>query len=154
MLNVVLLEPEIPGNTGSIIRLSANTGIALHLVHPLGFDMEEAALRRAGLDYHEWARVTEHQSLSECLGTLKGQRVFALTGEGTKSSHNVAFQAGDVLLFGKESAGLPREVISADFVHQAIRIPMLRTSRSLNLSNSVAVVVYEALRQLGFPELA
>ncbi len=154
MLNVVLLEPEIPGNTGSIIRLSANTGIALHLVHPLGFKMEEAALRRAGLDYHEWAKVTEHQSLSECLGKLEGQRVFALTGEATEAFQKVAFQDGDILLFGKESVGLPSEVISADFVQQALRIPMLSTSRSLNLSNSVAVVVYEALRQLDYPDLA
>jgi tRNA (cytidine/uridine-2'-O-)-methyltransferase len=154
MLNVVLLEPEIPGNTGSIIRLSANTGIALHLIHPLGFDMEEAALRRAGLDYHEWARVTEHQTLSDCLEALKGQRVFALTGQGIEFYHEVAYQEGDILIFGKESVGLPTEVISADFVDKALRIPMLESSRSLNLSNSVAVVVYEALRQLDHPELS
>jgi tRNA (cytidine/uridine-2'-O-)-methyltransferase len=150
MLNVVLLEPEIPGNTGSIIRLSANTGIALHLVHPLGFEMEDAALRRAGLDYHEWARVTEHQSLSECLDSLTGHRIFALTGKGTQPYHSVVFQEEDVLVFGKESVGLPEEVISADFVSSTLHIPMLSNSRSLNLSNSVAVVVYEALRQLRF----
>jgi tRNA (cytidine/uridine-2'-O-)-methyltransferase len=154
MLNVVLLEPEIPGNTGSIIRLSANTGIALHLVHPLGFDMEESALRRAGLDYHEWAKVTEHQSLSDCLDSLQDHRVFALTGKGKTAYHDVAFQMGDVLLFGRESVGLPDEVISAHFVADAIRIPMLPASRSLNLSNSVAVVVYEALRQLNFENLS
>ena len=154
MLNVVLLEPEIPGNTGSIIRLSANTGIALHLIHPLGFDMEESSLRRAGLDYREWARVTEHRSLLECLDGLRGHRIFALTEEGTEAYHNVAFQQGDVLLFGRESVGLPPEVISADFVNNTLRIPMLSTSRSLNLSNSVAVVVYEALRQLRFENLS
>lgn len=153
MLNVILLEPEIPGNTGSVIRLSANTGITLHLVHPLGFEMEEAALRRARLDYHEWARVTEHQTLSDCLETLKGHRVFALTGQGTEPYHEIAYQEGDVLIFGKESVGLPTEVISADFVDATLRIPMLKSSRSLNLSNSVAVVVYEALRQLDHPGL-
>ena len=153
MLTVVLLEPEIPGNTGSIIRLSANTGIALQLVHPLGFHMEGAALRRAGLDYHEWARVTEHQTLSDCLKALKDQRIFALTSQGTKSYHEVTYQEGDVLIFGKESVGLPAKVISADFVDESLRIPMLKSSRSLNLSNSVAVVVYEALRQLDHPGL-
>ena len=153
MLHIVLLEPEIPGNTGSIIRLSANTGAKLHLVHPLGFDMQEAALRRAGLDYHEWARVHEHQSLSDCLASLRGSRVLAFTGEGTTHHHQVSYVEGDILLFGRESIGLPSEVINADFVAATVRIPMRSNSRSLNLSNSVAVATYEALRQLGMPTL-
>lgn len=153
MLHIVLLEPEIPGNTGSIIRLSANTGVHLHLVHPLGFDMEEAALRRAGLDYHEWARVHEHQSLTECLSTIGDSRVLAFTGEGTVHHHKVEYLENDVLLFGRESVGLPPDVINSDLVSQTVRIPMRPESRSLNLSNSVAVATYEALRQLDMPSL-
>ena len=153
MLHIVLLEPEIPGNTGSIIRLSANTGANLHLVHPLGFDMQEAALRRAGLDYHEWARVHEHESLTDCLTFIGSSRVLAFTGEGTIHHHEVSYTEGDILLFGRESTGLPAEVIHADFVTATVRIPMRPNSRSLNLSNSVAVAAYEALRQLGMPTL-
>jgi tRNA (cytidine/uridine-2'-O-)-methyltransferase len=153
MLHIVLLEPEIPGNTGSIIRLSANTGANLHLVHPLGFNMEEAALRRAGLDYHEWARVHEHQSLAECLASIGDSRVLAFTGEGSVHHHQVTYLDGDTLLFGRESVGLPPEIIKAEFVTATVRIPMRRESRSLNLSNSVAVATYEALRQLDMPDL-
>jgi tRNA (cytidine/uridine-2'-O-)-methyltransferase len=153
MLHIVLLEPEIPGNTGSIIRLSANTGANLHLVHPLGFDMEESALRRAGLDYHEWARVHEHASLAECLTSIGNGRVLAFTGEGSVHHHQVIYLDGDILLFGRESVGLPPEVIRATFISATVRIPMRRESRSLNLSNSVAVATYEALRQLDMPDL-
>ena len=153
MLHVVLFEPEIPPNTGNIIRLCANTGYPLHLVQPLGFPLEDSKLKRAGLDYHEFARVHVHQNYSACLDFLKeagAGRIFACSTKGRKIYSNVAFNAGDVLLFGPESRGLPAEIRESLPSDQVITIPMKPDSRSLNLSNSVAVMVYESWRQLGF----
>jgi tRNA (cytidine/uridine-2'-O-)-methyltransferase len=150
MFHVVLFQPEIPPNTGNIIRLCANTGCQLHLIEPLGFELDDKRLRRAGLDYHEYAPLKRHHSLGDCITTLEGGRIMAFT---TKASHNYAetrFQPGDVFLFGPESRGLPAEVL-ADFPpERRLRLPMRPHSRSLNLSNSVAAVVYEAWRQTGF----
>jgi tRNA (cytidine/uridine-2'-O-)-methyltransferase len=153
MLHVVLFEPEIPPNTGNIIRLCANTGYPLHLIEPLGFPLEDSKLKRAGLDYHEFARVHVHPNYSACLDFLKGVgggRIFACSTKGRKIYSDVAFNAGDVLLFGPESRGLPAEIRESFPSDQVITIPMKPDSRSLNLSNSVAVMVYESWRQLGF----
>ncbi len=150
MLHVALYEPEIPPNAGNVIRLCANTGAMLHLIEPLGFSMDDAKLRRAGLDYHEWARVTVHPALSDCLRSVQPQRVFAFTTKGSRLITDVAFAEGDFLLFGPETRGLPAAVLDSLSAVQRVRIPMRPGSRSLNLSNSVAVVVYEAWRQLGF----
>jgi tRNA (cytidine/uridine-2'-O-)-methyltransferase len=150
MLHVALYEPEIPPNAGNVIRLCANTGAMLHLIEPLGFSMDDAKLRRAGLDYHEWARVTVHRGLSDCLRSVQPQRVFAFTTKGSRLITDVAFAEGDFLLFGPETRGLPAAVLDSLSAVQRVRIPMRPGSRSLNLSNSVAVVVYEAWRQLGF----
>ena len=150
MLHIVLYEPEIPANTGNIIRLCANTGAQLHLIKPLGFELDDKKLRRAGLDYHEWVAVQEHDSLAAFLNDSKPQRVFALTTKGKRIVSDVRFQAGDVLLFGPETRGLP-EQIRNEFAHDhRLRLPMLPNSRSLNLSNSAAVVLYEAWRQINF----
>lgn len=154
MIQVVLFQPEIPGNTGNIIRLCANTGAGLHLIRPLGFDLDDKKLRRAGLDYHEWARLELHDSLDACLDRLGRPRVYALTTKGQRSVFDVPFQADDVLLFGRETAGLPAEVVETLPAAQCLRLPMQPESRSLNLSNAVAVTVYEAWRQLGFPGTA
>lgn len=151
MIQVVLFQPEIPGNTGNIIRLCANTGAGLHLIRPLGFDLDDKKLRRAGLDYHEWARLELHDSLDACLTKLGRPRCYALTTKGQRSVFDVAYRADDVLLFGRETAGLPAEVVAALAPEQRLRLPMQAESRSLNLSNAVAVTVYEAWRQLGFP---
>ncbi len=148
-MHVVLYRPEIAGNTGSLMRLSANTATTLHLVHPLGFDLDEPKLRRAGLDYREWADVVEHADLEEALAV--GGRVLALTRRGAVRYDTVDFRADDVLLFGPESTGLPEAVV--DRADLAVRIPMQPGSRSLNLANAASVVVYEALRQQGFPDL-
>ena len=151
MLNIVLFEPEIPPNTGNIIRLCANTGCQLHLIKPLGFEFDDKRLRRAGLDYHEWARVKLYDSLDEYYQSYAESRAYALT---TKASHcftTVNFRAGDTVIFGPETRGLPNIERARIPREQQLRIPMLENSRSLNLSNSVAVVVYEAWRQLGFP---
>jgi len=157
-LQIILYEPEIPPNTGNLIRLCANTGIGLHLVEPLGFSLEEKALRRAGLDYHETARVQVHASLAECLACLRESvaqlRVFAVSTKGSVPYHEPEYQAGDVLLFGPESRGLPDEVLTGADITARVRIPMQAESRSLNLSNAVAIITYEALRQLDFPGLA
>lgn len=157
-LQIILYEPEIPPNTGNLIRLCANTGVGLHLVEPLGFSLEEKALRRAGLDYHETARVQIHASLDACLQQLLAQqgalRVFAVSTKGAIPHHKPRYQAGDVLLFGPESRGLPDEVLAAPAITERVRIPMQPGSRSLNLSNAVAIITYEALRQLEFPGLA
>lgn len=150
MFHVVLYQPEIPGNTGNIIRLCANTGARLHLVRPLGFVLEDSKLRRAGLDYHEWAQVQVHDSLAACLATLPGARVLAFTTRARRAYFELAVQAGDVFLFGPETRGLPPEVLALLPPAQQLRLPMRPHSRSLNLSNCVAVVVYEAWRQLGF----
>lgn len=150
MLSLILFEPEIPPNTGNVIRLCANTGTALHLIEPLGFDLEEKKLRRAGLDYREFARVTTHKSLDRCLLALGRPRVFALSTHAKTRHDMAAFAEGDALLLGPETRGLPRDVLDALPPEQVLRLPMRSGSRSLNLSNAAAVIVYEAWRQLGF----
>lgn len=153
MFHVVLYRPEIPPNTGNIMRLCANTATTLHLIHPLGFALEDQLLRRAGLDYREWADVREHDSLESYLEEAAPSRVIAFTRNATQSHTAVAFQPGDVLLFGPESSGLPQSVLSHFESGDRARIPMVPRSRSLNLSNAVAIALYEALRQSGFPGL-
>lgn len=150
MLHVVLFQPEIPPNTGNVIRLCANTGAALHLIHPLGFELEDRKLRRAGLDYHEWARLREHEHLEAFMETVAPSRLFAFTTKGSHPFHEVSYRDGDALLFGPETRGLPDEVLARFDAEHRLRLPMVPESRSLNLSNSVAVAVYEAWRQLGF----
>ncbi len=156
MLNIVLFEPEIPPNTGNIIRLCANTGCQLHLIKPLGFTWDDKRLRRAGLDYHEFASIKHHhdyQAFLDCenLDSAQPARLFALTTKGTPAHSAVSYQADDYLLFGPETRGLPASVLDALPAQQKIRIPMQADSRSMNLSNAVSVVVYEAWRQLGYP---
>lgn len=150
MFHVILFQPEIPPNTGNVIRLCANTGAQLHLIRPLGFDLDDKQLRRAGLDYHEYATLKVHNSLADCLASLPGVRVFAFTTKGSRLYHEAAFQPGDAFLFGPESRGLPEDVRASLPPEQRLRLPMLPDNRSLNLSNSVAVAVYEAWRQCGF----
>jgi tRNA (cytidine/uridine-2'-O-)-methyltransferase len=150
MFNVILFEPEIPPNTGNVIRLCANTGAQLHLIRPLGFALDDKQLRRAGLDYHEYAKMQVHDNIEECLVSLPSSRLFALTTKGTKSFHDSAFCAGDAFLFGPESRGLPAELLATLPPEQRLRLAMRPDNRSLNLSNTVAVVVYEAWRQIGF----
>lgn len=151
MLNIVLFEPEIPPNTGNIIRLCANTGFKLHIIEPMGFTWDDKRLRRAGLDYHEFAAVTRHTSYEAFLDAQKPQRLFALTTKGTPAHSAVSYAAGDYLVFGPETRGLPASVLDALPAQQKIRIPMMPDSRSMNLSNAVSVVVYEAWRQLDYP---
>ena len=152
MLNIVLVQPEIPPNTGNIIRLCANTGCQLHLIEPLGFNMEDKQMRRAGLDYHEYARVQRHADWQAFLQAEQPapQRIFAFTTKGQRSSFEVAYQAGDYLVFGAETSGLPPAVRESLREEQKVRLPMLPTQRSLNLSNTVAIAVYEAWRQIQF----
>jgi tRNA (cytidine/uridine-2'-O-)-methyltransferase len=150
MFSLILYEPEIPPNTGNVIRLCANTGVALHLIEPLGFDLEEKKLRRAGLDYREFASVQTHSSLDDCLNQLNQPRVFALSTRGTTRHDQPEYQAGDAFLLGPETRGLPQEVLDALPAEQCLRLPMRPDNRSLNLSNTAAVIVYEAWRQLGF----
>lgn len=150
MFNLILFRPEIPPNTGNIIRLCANTGTALHLVKPLGFTLEDAQLRRAGLDYHEWATVRQHDTLEDCLASLARPRLFAISTQGKRCHTEPDFARGDTFLLGPESSGLPSELLASLPRSQVLRIPMRTEARSLNLSNAAAVVVYEAWRQLGF----
>ncbi len=150
MLHIILYQPEIPPNTGNVIRLAANTGASLHLIEPLGFTLDDARLRRAGLDYHEYARVRVWPDLPDCLAGLDHPRCFALSTTGTQSVYDTRFVAGDALLFGCETRGLPAQVRERFLAEQLLRLPMRPQSRSLNLSNAVAVVVFEAWRQLGF----
>lgn len=150
MLQVALFEPEIPPNTGNIIRLCANTGAGLHLIHPLGFAPDDKQLRRAGLDYHEWARVSHHQNYAKFTETVQSKRIFACSTKGKVFYTDVDYQVDDVLLFGPETRGLPQAILAQVPSDRLIRIPMLPNSRSLNLSNAVAVVLYEALRQQEF----
>jgi len=150
MFNVILYQPEIPPNTGNIIRLCANTGAQLHLIRPLGFDLDDKQLRRAGLDYHEFARVRVYDTLVECLDSLPDARVFAFTTKASHPYHEVQYRRGDAFLFGPESRGLPAEVLAAFVPERRLRLPMLPDNRSLNLSNTVAVAVFEAWRQCGF----
>lgn len=150
MLHIVLYQPEIPPNTGNIIRLCANTGFNLHLIEPLGFAMDDKKLRRAGLDYSEWAAVTCHASLQHFLSHSKPGTVYACTTKGSRSYTRAQFQPGDALLFGPETRGLPDDILDGLSAEQRLRLPMQPHSRSLNLSNSVAIFVYEAWRQLDF----
>lgn len=150
MFSLILYEPEIPPNTGNIIRLCANTGVTLHLVKPLGFELDEPRLKRAGLDYREFASVETHASLDSCLRALRRPRVFALSTRADTRYDAPAFAKGDALLFGPETRGLPQEVLESVPARQRLRLPMRADSRSLNLSNAAAVVVYEVWRQLGF----
>ena len=150
MFQLILFEPEIPPNTGNIIRLCANTGVALHLVQPLGFSMDDAQLRRAGLDYHDLARVQEHQSLAGCLAELGGARVFAVEARSGARHTEQQYRAGDAFLFGRETRGLPPELLATWPAEHLIRLPMIPGNRSLNLSNAAAIVIYEAWRQLAF----
>lgn len=151
MINIVLLEPEIPPNTGNIIRLNSNIGSTLHLVEPLGFTLEDKQLRRAGLDYHELSTVVVHQGWDRFLATCQPERMLAFSTKGTCTHSDFRFQSGDYLLFGKESAGIPAAVLQSSAIHAVLRLPMVSTSRSLNLSNSVAVAAFEVWRQLGYP---
>ncbi|MET3516217.1 tRNA (cytidine/uridine-2'-O-)-methyltransferase [Pseudacidovorax sp. 1753] len=152
MFRIVLVEPEIPPNTGNVIRLAANTGCELHLVEPLGFSMEDRLLRRAGLDYHEFARVERHASWQALVDrhAPAPERLFALTTRGTRMVHDVAFQPGDWLVFGAETRGLAPELRERFAPPQQLKLPMRPGQRSLNLSNAVAVTVFEAWRQNGF----
>ena len=149
MFHIVLFEPEIPANTGNIIRLCANAGMQLHLIKPLGFDLDDKKLRRAGLDYHEWVSVELHDSYADFLEKNQPQRVFALSTKGKKNYSDVQFKAGDVFLFGPETRGLPASML-ADIGENCLFLPMQPESRSLNLSNTVAIVLYEAWRQTDF----
>lgn len=150
MLNVALYEPEIPPNTGNIIRLCANTGATLHLIHPLGFELEDKKLRRAGLDYSEWVNVNQHQNLPALRRALPHSRILACSTRGITNYSQVNYQTGDILLFGPETRGLPQVLLDELPEAQCLRIPMRPDNRSLNLSNSVAVILYEAWRQMGF----
>lgn len=150
MLHVALYQPEIPPNTGNIIRLCANTGAQLHLIHPLGFRIDDKRLRRAGLDYAEWASVKEYKDFDDFKTRLKPQRIFACTTKATQAHTDVSYQDNDVLLFGPETRGLPLELMESLGKEHWLRIPMRENSRSLNLSNAAAIILYEAWRQLGF----
>jgi tRNA (cytidine/uridine-2'-O-)-methyltransferase len=150
VLAVVLYQPEIPPNTGNVIRLCANTGAELHLVEPLGFGWEDKALKRAGLDYHEFARVFRHRDWAVCKAALAGRRFFAMTTKGGVRHDTQSFDDDDVFVFGCETSGLPPEVMAEFTEAQRLRLPMLPGQRSLNLSNAVAVTVFEAWRQRGF----
>ena len=147
---MILFQPEIPPNTGNIIRLCANAGCSLHLIEPLGFELDDKRLRRAGLDYHEYAPLKRHADLDSCLASLGQPRLFAFTTKGSQPFHQVRFERGDAVLFGPASRGLPPEIRDALPNEQRLRLPMRPDSRSLNLSNTVAVAVYEAWRQLDF----
>lgn len=150
MFHVVLYEPEIPPNTGNIIRLCANTGSTLHLVHPLGFDLDDRKLRRAGLDYREFASVHEHESLQSFINDVQPRRLWGFSTKGTGLYADAVYADGDALLFGPETRGLPQAVLAELGSERVLRVPMLANSRSLNLSNAVAAVVFEAWRQAGF----
>ncbi|GJL49334.1 MAG: tRNA (cytidine(34)-2'-O)-methyltransferase [Nitrospirales bacterium] len=152
MLDIVLYQPEIPPNTGNIIRLCANTGFPLHLIRPLGFRWGDKGAKRAGLDYHELANVELHDDFEAYVHARNPSRMFGITTKGQSSYHSMDFQSGDALLFGPETRGLPQEILNALPASHLLRIPMKPDSRSLNLSNAVAVVVYEAWRQHQFPE--
>ena len=149
-MHVVLYQPEIPPNTGNIIRICANTGAALHLIRPLGFDWDDKRMRRAGLDYHDFTQVTLHDSLEACEQLLSKSRWFAMTTKGSRNFAEVAFDAADVVLFGPETRGLPDEVLARWPQKRKLRIPMQAPSRSINLANSVAITLYEAWRQRGY----
>lgn len=150
MFDIVLYEPEIPPNTGNVVRLAANSGCRLHLVEPLGFDISDKAVRRAGLDYAEFTQIRVHPDWTSCRAALPGQRMFALTTKGRQSVFQTQFQPGDVLIFGPETRGLPASMLDELDADHCLRLPMMPSSRSLNLSNAVAITVYEAWRQQSF----
>ena len=150
MFNIILYTPQIPPNTGNIIRLCANCGATLHLIKPLGFNLDEKSCRRAGLDYHDMARVSQYDSLDECLIDLGNPRLFAITKFGERTYSDVPFAAGDALLFGAETTGLPDDIHNSLKADQKLALPMIAGNRSLNLSNAVSIVIYEAWRQSGF----
>jgi len=150
MFDIVLVHPEIPPNAGNVIRLAANTGARLHLVEPLGFSMDDRQLKRAGLDYHEFASVRVHADWQSCLGILNERRLFALTTTAEQSVFDTRFRENDAFVFGSETAGLPQEILDAFEPEMRLRLPMRPGNRSLNLSNAVAVTVFEAWRQIGF----
>ena len=150
MIDIVLVQPQIPPNTGNVIRLAANTGARLHLVRPLGFSLDDKQLKRAGLDYHEYAQVRVHADWVSCMEVLKGRRIFALTTKSGKNLFETQFQENDVFVFGSETAGLPPELLETFKPAMRLRLPMRPGNRSLNLSNAVAVTVFEAWRQLEF----
>jgi tRNA (cytidine/uridine-2'-O-)-methyltransferase len=151
MFHCILYQPEIPPNTGNIIRLCANTNVQLHLIHPLGFTLDDKKLKRAGLDYHEWARVQEYPTLTACLEKVQPPRLFACSTKGKYCYTKPSYQAGDAFLFGPETRGLPASLLEEFAPEHILRIPMYPGNRSLNLSNAVAVIIYEAWRQLRFP---
>lgn len=150
MLNIVLFEPEIPPNTGNIIRLAANTDCQLHLIKPLGFELQDRLLRRAGLDYHEWVNVKQHDSFQSFKNTIKFNNLYAFSTKGRRLYSEINYEPGDALLFGPETRGLPAEILLNMPQEQIATLPMCKNSRSLNLSNTVSIAVYEAWRQLGF----
>ena len=150
MLHIVLFEPEIPPNTGNIMRLAANTGYALHLIEPLGFDLDDKRLRRAGLDYDEWSRTALYRDYPDFLDRCHYNRLHAFTTKAARSYDSIGYARGDALLFGPESRGLPDAILDSLDTGQKLRIPMVPRSRSLNLSNTVAIAAYEAWRQIGF----
>ncbi len=150
MLHIVLHEPEIPANTGNIIRLCANTGASLHLIEPLGFDLDDKKLRRAGLDYHEWAQIQRYQNWSDFLEKQQPQRLFALTTKGQTIYSETHFSKDDFLVFGAETRGLPAEILNSLANNHKLYLPMQKESRSLNLSNTVAIILFEAWKQINF----
>lgn len=150
MMHIVLFEPEIPPNTGNIMRLAANTGFRLHLIEPLGFELDDKQLRRAGLDYREWADIRRYPSYDDFINTLDFNRLYAFTTKASRTYSDVRFAPGDALLFGPESRGLPARILESIDGDRRLRIPMTAASRSLNLSNTVAIAIYEAWRQQGF----
>ncbi len=150
MFNIVLFEPEIPPNTGNIIRLCVNTNSSLHLIKPLGFDLNEKKVRRAGLDYHDMAKVFLYDDFNKCLEKLKKNRFFAVSTKAKKYFNKIDYIAGDVFVFGPETRGLPDRLLNSPDFKKIIKIPMYKNNRSLNLSNSVAIILYEAWRQNGF----
>lgn len=154
MFHIILFEPEIPPNTGNVIRLCANTGCELHLIEPLGFSLEEKAMRRAGLDYHDSARTHVHANFEQALNDIKkpSANLYALSTHGVRQYTDVAYKPGDILLFGPETRGLPTDVRNGSMVEDVLRLPMLENNRSLNLSNTVAIVCYEAWRQNNFAQ--
>lgn len=152
MLNIVLFEPEIPPNTGNIIRLCANTGCKLHLIKPLGFELQDKLLRRAGLDYHEWASVIQHEDFDAFCDNVKFNRLYAFSTKGTRLYSDIGYEADDALLFGPETRGLPKNLMDSLPESHIATLPMKHHSRSLNLSNTVSIAVYEAWRQMGFIE--
>jgi len=153
MFNIILFEPEIPPNTGNVIRLCANTGSTLHLIKPLGFVIDDKRMQRAGLDYHEYSQIKIHDNLTKALESIAYKNIYAVSTKGKSYYHQVSYEPGDVLLFGPETRGLPKDILDQIYEtnsNNIVRIPMQANSRSLNLSNSVAILLYEALRQNNF----